>query len=273
MFNDVDESLKAALTADIPIVGGEIDVAFDRPTREWSSRLSKPTLNLFLVDIRERGDLRDEQAIVNYLNDRSASKSRPARRIDLTYVVTAWAKEAADEHRILSRTMSSMFRIAKVAPDHLKGDLVHSNYPLAMRIMPPDYLVKPADLWGVMDNEARASLTWVATAPLEAFQPIEGPIVRTAEFAIGAVDQPWRESTLVIAGSVYRGSDPLDTIEGAEVVLEGTSFRHVTAGDGRFRFSRVVPGDYDIRATLADGGVHRRRVTVPGDGYDVVIPG
>ena len=269
MFNDVDDSLRAALVASMPIVNGEVDLAFDRPTREWSSRLSKPTLNLFLADIRERNELRDSNAMVKFLNSSVATRQQPPRRIDLTYVVTAWAKEAADEHRVLARAMAAMYRTSIVPSEHLKGALVDSEYNLATRVMPPDYLIKPADLWGVIDNDLHASITWAVTAPLEVFAPVEGPIVRTAEFAIGAIDQPWREVSLQIAGTIQRSGDPTGGIGGVEVVLEGTAFRATTVEGGRFTFRPVVPGDYDLVATSPEGLVRRRRITVPADSYDI----
>ena len=269
MFNDVDESLRAALIANMPIVGGEVDLAFDRPTREWSSRLSKPTLNLFLADIRERAELRDNQAMVKFLNSNVATRQQPPRRIDLTYIVTAWAKEAADEHRVLARAMAAMYRSSIVPLEHLKGVLVDSDYNLATRVMPPDYLVKPADLWGVMDNELHASITWAVTAPLDVFAPIEGPIVRTAEFAIGAIDQPWRESSLQIAGTIQRSGDASGGVAGVDVALEGTAFRATTGEGGRFTFRPIVPGDYDLVATSPEGLVRRRRITVPSSSYDI----
>ena len=34
MFQDVDETLRAVLLADVPIKKAEVDIAFDRPTRE-----------------------------------------------------------------------------------------------------------------------------------------------------------------------------------------------------------------------------------------------
>ncbi len=269
MFNDVDESLRAALMANIPIVGAEIDIAFDRPTREWSSRLSKPTLNLFLADIRERAELRDNQAMVKYLNSQSATRQQPPRRIDLTYIATAWAKEAADEHRILARALASMFRTAVLPVEHLKGDLANSEYNLPTRVMPPDFLVKPADLWGVMDNELHASLTWVITAPLDAFAPIEGPIVRTVEFAIGAIDQPWREVSLQVAGTIQRSGEPAGGVHGVTVKLEGTTFEVTTLSDGRFTFRPVIPGEYDLVATPPEGAERRRRIAVPSASYDI----
>ena len=46
--------IRLASGDDVPIKKAEVEIAFDRPTRDWSSRLSKPTLNLFLFDVRER---------------------------------------------------------------------------------------------------------------------------------------------------------------------------------------------------------------------------
>jgi hypothetical protein len=94
MFHDVDETVRAVLQADVPINKAEIDIAFDRPTREWSSRLTKPTLNLFLYDIRERKELTDDTPIIRRDENGRASKQTPPRRIDLAYIITAWTKEA-----------------------------------------------------------------------------------------------------------------------------------------------------------------------------------
>ncbi|MFQ5382433.1 MAG: Pvc16 family protein, partial [Dehalococcoidia bacterium] len=54
MFSEVDESLRSLLIADVPLDPASVDITFERPTREWSSRLSRPTVNLFLADVRER---------------------------------------------------------------------------------------------------------------------------------------------------------------------------------------------------------------------------
>ena len=70
MFQDVDGTLRAVLMADVPIKKAEVEIAFDRPTRDWSSRLSKPTLNLFLFDVRERvADERVQPRLVDALRE------------------------------------------------------------------------------------------------------------------------------------------------------------------------------------------------------------
>jgi hypothetical protein len=61
MIDDLDEALRQLLIAELPIVSNEVDIAFEPPTRDWSARLSRPTLNLFMHDLRENNKLRTQQ--------------------------------------------------------------------------------------------------------------------------------------------------------------------------------------------------------------------
>ena len=185
MFDDVDETLRDLLIEDVPIERAEIDISFERPTRDWSSRISKPTLNLFLFDIRERVDFRDDTWKVTRVVNGRAIQERGPRRVDMSYMVTAWTKEPDDEHRILAVVLACMYRQAKIDVSYLHGDLAEAEVPVLARSMPPDYLMKPADYWGVVNNDIHASLTWVITVPLIAFRPFGGPIVRTREISLG----------------------------------------------------------------------------------------
>src|SRR5829696_8156885 len=146
MFQDVDETLRAALIADVPIKKNEIDVAFDRPTREWSSRLTRPTLNLFMADIRERVDLKDDVDIITRDGSGKAVRQRPPKRVDLAYLVSAWTTEPDDEHRILARVLSSMYRQDKIPAELLQGDLKSATLPVIARVPEPEQSLKGQDL-------------------------------------------------------------------------------------------------------------------------------
>lgn len=269
MFSDVDESLRELLTADMPIQGGEVDISFERPTREWANRLTKPALSLFLSDIRERIDHRDEAPYANYNANGTVTRRRPPRRIDLCYLVTAWAKEPLDEHRILARAMGTLYRHAEVPEEHLQGGLKFSDYRTLLRVMPPDHLAKPADLWGVLDNELHASMTWVATAPLDVYVPVTGPIVQTREIAIGAVGEEWRETFIQVAGTV-RGHDETG-VDGARVSVGGTAISVLTNKEGQFVIPRIASGEYTWRVESPGGEPIETVVTVPSESYDVRI--
>ena len=100
MIDDLDEVLRQLLIRELPIKNGEIDIAFDQPKREWSARLSRPTLNLFLHDLNENKKLRQAQPMweVEIGNNGQAVKRRKPVRLDLHYMITAWANEPEDEH-------------------------------------------------------------------------------------------------------------------------------------------------------------------------------
>ena len=59
MFADLDESIRQLLIQRGNLDTGEVDIAFDLPSREWAAGVSKPTINLYLYDIRECSELKE----------------------------------------------------------------------------------------------------------------------------------------------------------------------------------------------------------------------
>lgn len=271
MFHDVDESLRALLVADVPIRNNEVDVAFDRPTREWSSRLSRPTLNLFLYDIRERLDLRDDVPIISRDASGQFVRHTPPKRLDLAYFITAWAKEPDDEHRILGRVLACLYRHSEIPADHLHNGLRHTSYPTLLRVTDPNELINPHDLWGVLDNELRTPLSLIVTAPLEVHAPVMGPLVRTTEFTIAPIGQPPDARFISIGGLVHKKGDATQAIAAAQVRIVQNGRLTETDEEGRFRFANLPAGDYTWRVTLPGGPTLERAVRVPSASYDVEV--
>ncbi len=51
---DLDEGLRALLKQELEHHGFEgVDISFDAPSREWSGKLTGPTVSLYLYDLRE----------------------------------------------------------------------------------------------------------------------------------------------------------------------------------------------------------------------------
>ena len=61
MIADLDETIRQLLKEELPIKNSEIEVSFEQPKRENSARWTKPTVNLFLYDVRENNVLRQHQ--------------------------------------------------------------------------------------------------------------------------------------------------------------------------------------------------------------------
>ena len=54
MIADLDAGLRELLLAQLRRHGfDDIDVVFETPTSEWASQLTRPTVNLFLCDLRK----------------------------------------------------------------------------------------------------------------------------------------------------------------------------------------------------------------------------
>ena len=271
MFQDVDETLRVVLLADVPIKKAEVDIAFDRPNRDWSSRLSKPTLNLFLFDVRERAELKDDVPIITRDASGRAVKQRPPRRLDLSYLVSAWTTEPDDEHRILARVLASMYRQELINRDMLQGDLKLATLPIMARVPPPDDVYKPHDLWGALSNDLHASLTWIWTVPLDVFKPETGPLVRTSEVTVGPIGQPLDVRLVRVGGMVRRKGDRLAGVAGTLIEVLGTAHRAETGDDGRFNFDNVPAGEYKWRIETPGGKSREQKVVVPSPDYDIEV--
>lgn len=48
MFADLDETIRQLLIQRGHLDSGEVDIAFDTPTRDWAAGIVKPTVNLYL---------------------------------------------------------------------------------------------------------------------------------------------------------------------------------------------------------------------------------
>ena len=99
-------------------------------------RCQGPTVNLFLYDLREAGDLREAEWREHRENG-SARMARPPLRLQCSYAVTAWARAIEDEHRLLSQVLAVLFAHERLPADCLAGDLTApaaQPYPLATRI-------------------------------------------------------------------------------------------------------------------------------------------
>ena len=64
MLSDFDATLKELLVQRVPFDPAEVDVSFECPRREWASKVLKPTVNLYLFDLRENMELRQSGSMV-----------------------------------------------------------------------------------------------------------------------------------------------------------------------------------------------------------------
>jgi uncharacterized protein DUF4255 len=191
MIQDVDESLRALVKRDA-LNGSKADIAFDAPTREWSSRRNAPTVDLYLYDIRE--DLEQREVMwEDVLDDNGyvASRRPPPRRFKLSYLVTAWTQRPEDEHRLLSSLLACFIRYPKMPGDLITGPLGESGHGVYLSIaLPPPQDRSISDVWSALGGELKPSLDLVINAPVvvavaEAAGP---PVLEEPKFTVRRPD-------------------------------------------------------------------------------------
>ena len=282
MITDLDETIHAVLRRDLPIKNGEIDVKFDQPKREWSARLNKPTINFYLYDIRENNVLRTHQwermAPKNGRMNVAAMKRTPLR-VDCFYMMTVWASEPEDEHRLLTRAMMALFKHPVLPKALLAGSLDQQPFELRTKIASHDKLTNPAEVWSALDNEIRPTVSYIVTLALDPWTEIDGPVVRNFTMRTGQatrlpdyqeLDEGGRlRDKHYIGGTVRSKGKDKDPLAGVDVAIKGTGIFARTDGEGHFTLGPLLDGDHTIVAWPEKGKPIEKKVDVPGSDFDI----
>lgn len=279
MIHDLDETLKHILFQRGKLNREDVDVVFEQPTGEWAASLNKPTVNLYLYDIRENLERRlSGQIGIERNQDGVAKRLFPPRRVDINYLITVWANEPEDEHRLLWRLLEILLPMRKLSPDESLGDL--RDQPMDMPIqaaLPSDAVRNMPDLWGVMENQLKPSINMQITVALDPKETIDSPLVLSTNLRFGQFSGE-ENGTIAdfddhevyhIGGRIMQGNDPVGA--GVDVRLSTRPDGIQTDSEGRYVFSGIYPGDYDVEITLEGRKPKSVKLTVPSDNYDLSL--
>lgn len=174
MIHEVDESLRALLKREV-VNGSDIEVGFEAPTREWSSKRSSPVVDLFLYDIREDGAQRQQGLVRERGPDGRVLRDRePVRKLKLSYLVTAWTQRPEDEHRLLSLLLDCFLKYDTLPLEVLAGSLAENATIVSLSVGVPSVEDRHvSDLWTAIGGELRPALDVVAVAPIQPGIPRE----------------------------------------------------------------------------------------------------
>lgn len=282
MLADLDETLRLLLIEELPVKNGEIDVHFDQPNREWSARLSKPTINLFLYDVRENNTLRDHRWQQVRAENGTVTQKRTPMRIDCYYMLTTWGNDPSDEHRLLTRAMVALFRFPTLPEERLFGTLRKPPYEIQAQLARHDKLTNPAEVWSSLDNEMRPSVSYIVTLALDPWHEFTGPAVQSLVLNTGqarslprftAFDPADTQNRIAFLGGTVR-SKTGEPQAGISVALKGTGFLTQSGPDGRFVLHGFPPGDYTLVAWPAEGKPKEKKVRTPvekGADFDIEV--
>ncbi|MET0145833.1 MAG: DUF4255 domain-containing protein [Ilumatobacteraceae bacterium] len=181
MLHELDTALRSLVERELGD-GADVEIDFDAPTKDWASHRNRPTIDIYLYDIRQ--DLtRAQFGVVEQRDgDRLVTARRPLPKFfRIAYLVTAWTQRAEDEHRLLSGLMSTFLMYETIPPDLLNGTLGDLGYsiPIAVALPPPQDRAL-SDVWSALGGELKPSLDVSVVAPMmpERFGEVGPPVTR-----------------------------------------------------------------------------------------------
>jgi hypothetical protein len=173
MIDHVDEALRNLLLRELPFLGAD-RIYFETPDREFKPGL--PAIDLFLYDVRENMDLRDNETR-SLRGNGTATTWRSPVRVDCSYLITAWAGDIKGEHTILGAVMSALLRHSTLPPEILPMPLREQEAPLPTSVLQPSHLQSVGEFWQALDGKPKAALNYKVTVAIQPFAPIELPLV------------------------------------------------------------------------------------------------
>ena len=271
MLADLHTSLRTLLHDRGRIPRELVDVRFEAPRREWVNALTRPTLDLFLFDVKENLDLRRGDIGSATANGRAVYRM-PARRFDLRYMVSALASTVEDEHLLLWRALSTLLQFPDFPVDTLAESLRTLEPGAVMQVKTPEEAGLLLDLWTALESPPHPAFLFVVTVPLEIELTREAPLVFTRTMRYHPDPELTGEPDVrrSVGGIVRsRGGRPL---AGAAVSIAGAAGGPVTTdNEGRYVLAGVPAGTVSLLVVPAEQEGRTTRLEVPSESYDIVV--
>jgi len=268
---DLDEALRTLLKRELERHGFEgVEIAFDAPSREWSGKLTGPTANLFLYDLREIG-AQSSQSVGERRENGHAEITSPSLRLEATYAITAWTKAIEDEHRLLSQLLAIVHTHRQLPDDLLDGRLSQAGAIETVVGRPMD---EKAEFWTAVGGQYKPSIDFAVRLAIESGATYKrGPEVRTQRLITHVIGAPRGTLTEMFRfGGTIRDASA-DPVPDAWVTLPDLGAWTSSDRNGRFIFDRVGPGTHRLVARAADGRELETTIDAPGTTANLVLDG
>ena len=262
MIHDVDETLKRLLVGELKGMPGsllkdESQITFGLPSAVETPKGGKPTVNLYLHDVRENAALRDETMHIVRREEKSVARQRGPVRLDLSYLITTHgAADTLEEHRLLSDVIAVFLRNRTVEDRYLADSLKpfgSSAIMLAVAQSDNPAHADPSGLWSALGGQIRPMLGLLATATFNPYETQISKIVREALFGIGVGTPPHgpmrpldlMDVRVSAAGIVY-GPDGESPMPDVIVTVAGREEKAVTDERGLFHIDNLPSGKHTL---------------------------
>jgi len=202
--------------------------------------------------------------------------------------MTAWVKEAEDEHILLSNALMGLLRNPFLPPALFTETLKNQPLPVPLDVatFPPENgpIDKFSEIWGVLDNEMRPGVLVTVTISIDPYKPLIFKQVKSREMRVmqdTGIKHPGKMDTkimqtrsisktyLTMAGSIK--SEKYDPSSLTVVLVEKQLPIELDA-EGRFSVSSITEGEYHLDILFNKKVLKHQKILVPSPGgFDIVV--
>lgn len=160
----VEDGLERLLRETLPLPTQQGDISFDPPSSTWSAQVNRLTVNLFLYGVA-RSSQPPRGPSVRTSAGGATERRHALPMVQLSYLVSAWAGSARDEHLLLGDALTRLLA-HQVLPDRYLPRPLSSGVQLALA---GDELNRPRDVWSGLGGSLKASFTLLVTVAADAY--------------------------------------------------------------------------------------------------------
>ena len=168
MIQFVDEAIEALFRLAVPLPEAVADISFAAPARAWGAAITRPTVNIFLWDVRRNQGLSSTGLGQQWTDGQRVLRRPTDPVVDLRYLVTAWAAEERDEHQLLGSVLRCVLSNStfpgSVMPSALAGA------PFVRLALANEEARVPGEFWSSLDGQLKPGLQVVVTLPVAVFE-------------------------------------------------------------------------------------------------------
>ncbi|MBE0695824.1 MAG: DUF4255 domain-containing protein [Anaerolineaceae bacterium] len=286
MITAVDDALKQLLLHQIPLATNEYDISFEAPSRSWSAQLSRPTIDLFLIEIKENAAFLLNQPPPNIQDKGFIPIRRELARVDLYYLVSCWAPTTVQQHTLLSHILRAILQTPIFPEDLLPDPLKNQSRTIRLRLAQDDNLPQITDLWNSLENDLHPALRLAVTVAVEpphsdgisSLQPAGLRIFNEStgedpgQVEKSAHDSP-NEPTFPLAFHLISGRLRSQKYTNAvfKLVLRESGQEFSPDQEGEFRITRLQEGEYHLDILVNGRLVKQQKLHVPSTFVEIEI--
>lgn len=179
MLDDLDRTLRAVIGTEVPDLPAD-HLHFEPPDADFTPAV--PAVNLFLYDVRENRELRTNDWVLDRPGNGQVVQRRSPRRVDCSYLITAWAGDPLSEHLLLGRLVAALLRAPVITGDAPQGELAGQQLPT--NLLQPNLLQGIGEFWQAMGNKPRAAVHLTVTVAVDTAVPVTTTEVREPAISI-----------------------------------------------------------------------------------------